>query len=306
MSVKYDEKLAENYWSHRLNKTKDKMKVVLSYNEPEYVNNAYAVWEMNTIAQDIMKNTDNLSTILDIGSGWGRVSLFFAEKGFKVEALDISQEMLEHLKKEKEEMEAKTKKKLNVTIRHGSCEKLPFEDSSIDVVLMLGLLEHLPLEIRKNAIKEVYRVLKINGRAYFVFNNSESSFLQKVERYEMKKQDDSGYFVGLMNLGDMLGFLSNVGFAPFSLSSNYHQSLARHYLLDGCNNEKISENIMSKASLMDIFHSVDNKKIVDQYIFVAIKRKLVDMTDPMGFIINTAEEIKKMQDFMINSTKMFM
>ncbi|MFI5279930.1 MAG: class I SAM-dependent methyltransferase [Gemmatimonadales bacterium] len=51
----------------------------------------------------------------------------------------------------------------DVEIAHGSADALPFPDASVDVVLCLEVLEHVPAELRAAAVREMRRVLRPGG-----------------------------------------------------------------------------------------------------------------------------------------------
>lgn len=51
----------------------------------------------------------------------------------------------------------------NTIFVQGSTLQLPFDDESFDMVTMWLVLEHLPAGTERNALSEIYRVLKKNG-----------------------------------------------------------------------------------------------------------------------------------------------
>lgn len=53
--------------------------------------------------------------------------------------------------------------KLQVTLDHGFATKLPYKDTSFDHVFTSLVLHHLTTESKKQALKEMYRVLKSGG-----------------------------------------------------------------------------------------------------------------------------------------------
>ncbi len=89
--------------------------------------------------------------ILDVGAGTGRVSLPLALAGAQVTALDVSEKILEVLKR-------KNKKIATVV---GEAENLPFENESFDIVTAAFLVVHL--KDPKIFFDEVYKVLKPDG-----------------------------------------------------------------------------------------------------------------------------------------------
>jgi ubiquinone/menaquinone biosynthesis C-methylase UbiE len=96
-------------------------------------------------------------TILDAGCGNGAHSVRLAQRGFKVTAVDFSDEALklcnENLKIHN--LDSKVK------VRKASLLELDFKDDSFDNVLCWGVLMHIP-EI-KVALNELCRVIKPGG-----------------------------------------------------------------------------------------------------------------------------------------------
>ncbi len=54
----------------------------------------------------------------------------------------------------------------NVSFMFAGSESIPLEDNSIDVVIMLKSLHHVPVELMDTALVETHRVLKPGGLAY--------------------------------------------------------------------------------------------------------------------------------------------
>jgi ubiquinone/menaquinone biosynthesis C-methylase UbiE len=88
--------------------------------------------------------------ILEIGAGISEFLPIFAPDN-KLTALDISKVLL-----------SQNKVKANLVV--GDAEKLPFADSSFDFVYLVGVLHHL--ENQRQALLEIKRVLKINGKVF--------------------------------------------------------------------------------------------------------------------------------------------
>ncbi|MHB0976434.1 MAG: class I SAM-dependent methyltransferase [Candidatus Aquicultorales bacterium] len=94
--------------------------------------------------------------VLDLPCGTGRLSILFAEEGYRVTAGDISRAMLDIA-------EAKTasfdiSERLDFQVM--DAERLPFPDERFDAVVSLRLLGHVPPRIRMNMLKEFGRVSK--------------------------------------------------------------------------------------------------------------------------------------------------
>jgi SAM-dependent methyltransferase len=106
-------------------------------------------------------------SVLDIGCGRGRHSLFLAEMGFDVTATDISPEGIEQLKKEAK------KRKLDNKIRTlvGDMLELPFENNSFDCALGFYSIFHTDYAGLKKVIGKITDMLKESGQLYITFNS---------------------------------------------------------------------------------------------------------------------------------------
>lgn len=95
--------------------------------------------------------------VLDIGCGTGRIIQMLREKGAEIVALDISEEMVNTVRRKFPDLECVV----------GDSDELPFKDESFDLVLGLFWIVHLG-NLRAS-FDEVYRVLKKGGR--FILSN---------------------------------------------------------------------------------------------------------------------------------------
>ena len=96
--------------------------------------------------------------ILEVGAGTGAYSLYYANKGYKVNAIEFVEHNLNVLK-------SKITDNMDIVAEQGDAVNLSrFEDNTFDVTLVLGPLYHLykDNEINK-AISEAIRVTKKNG-----------------------------------------------------------------------------------------------------------------------------------------------
>ncbi|MCR4324827.1 MAG: class I SAM-dependent methyltransferase [Candidatus Curtissbacteria bacterium] len=99
--------------------------------------------------------------VLDLGCGFGETAVYWATKGAKVDAIDISSESIELAKK----LATKYKVSKNCNFKQMAAEDLKFKDNYFDYVFGNGVLHHVQL---MEAGKEIKRVLKKGGRAAFV------------------------------------------------------------------------------------------------------------------------------------------
>jgi ubiquinone/menaquinone biosynthesis C-methylase UbiE len=94
--------------------------------------------------------------VLDAACGTGRYALKLAEAGARVAAADASEEMLAHARRKAAE------RQLDLDLRLGDLQQLPFRDESFDLVVCALALCHVP-DLRP-AAQEFARVLRPGGR----------------------------------------------------------------------------------------------------------------------------------------------
>jgi ubiquinone/menaquinone biosynthesis C-methylase UbiE len=98
--------------------------------------------------------------VLDLGSGGG-LDAFVAARRVgptgRVIGVDVTLEMVKRAN-----ANAKKAKLENVEFKRAPIERLPLDDSSVDVAISNCVMNHCPDKAR--AFKEVHRVLKVGGR----------------------------------------------------------------------------------------------------------------------------------------------
>lgn len=93
----------------------------------------------------------NAASVLELGCGPGRDSLFFKEQGIEETCIDISPSMIELCKE----------KGLNAHVM--SFDSLDFEDHSFDAIWALNTLLHVPKANLPYVLEEIQRTLKPGG-----------------------------------------------------------------------------------------------------------------------------------------------
>ena len=111
--------------------------------------------------------------ILEIGAGTGRYSHALAQKGFRVDAVELIEHNIERFR-------ANTLPGENVTITQGNAKNLSsFQDNTYDITLLLGPMYHLFTEEEKLlALSEAIRVTKRGGIVYVAYCGNDATILQ--------------------------------------------------------------------------------------------------------------------------------
>lgn len=130
------------------------------------------------------------SKVLDVGCGWGTITIPLARIAGHVDAVDATIERVKFV-----EMRAEDNQLSNVTAAVASATALPFPDSCFDLVVFNGVLEWLgaidtkksPYDIQMRALQEAYRVLKPGGLVYVGIENRFSL------RYFLGEPDDHSF-----------------------------------------------------------------------------------------------------------------
>jgi len=100
--------------------------------------------------------------LLDLGSGMGRNSFYFAERGANVAGLEISKTAIDIAQKNL--AETMSSRVLDIRyVKQSIGEKFPFENESFDIVLDIISSNSLSEYEREVYLAETYRVLKSEG-----------------------------------------------------------------------------------------------------------------------------------------------
>jgi demethylmenaquinone methyltransferase/2-methoxy-6-polyprenyl-1,4-benzoquinol methylase/phosphoethanolamine N-methyltransferase len=99
-------------------------------------------------------------TVLDVGCGSGNLTLTakrYAGAAGSVYGIDASPEMIDVARKKAKQMS------VNVVFEVRLIKKLPFAETTFDVVISRLVVHHLPDELKRQAFAEIFRVLKPGG-----------------------------------------------------------------------------------------------------------------------------------------------
>jgi ubiquinone/menaquinone biosynthesis C-methylase UbiE len=97
-------------------------------------------------------NISSHGVVVDLGCGSGAFTDILSRKGICAFGLDLSQGLLE----------VGNKRYSGTQFVAGDVEHLPFEDESLDFVLLSGIIHHLPNPFK--CAQEVHRILKPGGQ----------------------------------------------------------------------------------------------------------------------------------------------
>ena len=139
---------------------------------------------------------NNINTIIELGAGLGRDSIYFSINNLSVTSLDYSQSGINIINKKINKDKLKNIKTKVFDIR----QKLPFEDNSID-----GCFSHmlycmaLSNQNLFNLNREIYRILKPDGlNIYTVRNEHDGDYKNGIHRGEDMYEND-GFIVHFFN-----------------------------------------------------------------------------------------------------------
>ena len=139
---------------------------------------------------------NNINTIIELGAGLGRDSIYFSINNLSVTSLDYSQSGINIINKKINKDKLKNIKTKVFDIR----QKLPFEDNSID-----GCFSHmlycmaLSNQNLLNLNKEICRILKPDGlNIYTVRNEHDGDYKNGIHRGEDMYEND-GFIVHFFN-----------------------------------------------------------------------------------------------------------
>ena len=139
---------------------------------------------------------NNINTIIELGAGLGRDSIYFSKNNLSVTSLDYSQSGINIINRKINKDKLKNIKTKVFDIR----QKLPFEDNSID-----GCFSHmlycmaLSNQNLFNLNKEICRILKPDGlNIYTVRNEHDGDYKNGIHRGEDMYEND-GFIVHFFN-----------------------------------------------------------------------------------------------------------
>lgn len=110
--------------------------------------------------------------VMDLGCGTGLpVAKFFADRGYEVLGIDLSDKMIELARKNVP----------NATFSIKNIMQLDFNENHFDMIVSFYCLFHLKKEKQKEAFHKIIRWLKIDGYSYFTLATKEYTGMDNFE-----------------------------------------------------------------------------------------------------------------------------
>lgn len=106
----------------------------------------------------------DMNRCLDLGCGIGRHVIYLDDMKFEAYGIDLSEEAVKFAKKWCDSLD-KCELKDRFTV--GSITHMPYKDNFFDFVVSHGVLDSMNFDIAREAILEMYRVMKKDGMIYF-------------------------------------------------------------------------------------------------------------------------------------------
>ncbi len=101
--------------------------------------------------------TETPGKALELGCGPGRNAIYFAEKGYAVDAVDLSEQSLQWA------IERTKERNLKINFIHNNIFDIQFKDGSYDVIYDSGCFHHIAPHRRMSYIDLVQKALKPGG-----------------------------------------------------------------------------------------------------------------------------------------------
>ena len=116
---------------------------------------------------------------LDLGCGNAKDSLFLAQRGFSVHAIDIDSKIIKNLKQEPK------KEKLKINIIKADIRKFPIKENTYDLILAINSLIFMKKSELQKIITKIKKGVKNNGIVIISgFTTKDSSYLKLKKRYQ--------------------------------------------------------------------------------------------------------------------------
>lgn len=143
------------------------------YDEDNRLCSRYGMVEFLTTMRYVEKYLRPGMRVLEIGAATGRYSHALAQRGYRVDAVELVEHNIEIFRQ-------KTKPGESVTVCQGDARDLGFiEDDTYDITLLLGPMYHLfTQEDQHRALSEAIRVTKKGGVIFAAYCGNDATIVQ--------------------------------------------------------------------------------------------------------------------------------
>lgn len=133
-------------------------------------------WQEREQFLTLLQRRESRASLLEIGAGPGRDSLYFHQHGLDVTSIDLSEEMVRLCRQ----------KGLRAQVM--DFHRLEFPDESFDAVFALNCLLHVPKAKLDGVLQEIRRVLRPGGLFFCgVYGGEETEGIWQQDSYEPKR-----------------------------------------------------------------------------------------------------------------------
>lgn len=262
-----------------------------------------------------MRDLENSPTILYVGVGGGMELLqfaYFSRRKGGVIGLDVVDEMIEASRQNFKLAEAENDWFSSdfVDLRHGDALNLPLEDNSVDVAAQNCLFNIFKQDELKQALSEMYRVLKPHGRLIMsdpICDQGMPEHLKEDEELRAK------CLSGALPLWDYIDMITEIGFGTVEVRAR------RPYRVLSPNKYDVEENIhiesVEVAAIKDpmpedgpcVFTGKTAVYFGDQEVFDDEKGHIMMPNQPISVCDKTAGDLKDLNrdDLVISDSTWF-
>ncbi|MGN7456022.1 methyltransferase domain-containing protein [Paenibacillus pasadenensis] len=183
------------------------------FNRPEQISHyTHEFIEGPTVAEQYLLNSlPDGSSVLDVGCGTGRISVYLAERGYRVKGIDVSEGLLSVAR------EISKKRNLDIDFLNLEGIKLPYQDEEFDTLIGFKILCYIPTrELRNENLKEFYRVLKQGGTCIITQNIVPDEYIDDAKDEHYLSSPASEF--GILERGD--NFPSGNGYVRWFTESD--------------------------------------------------------------------------------------
>lgn len=209
--------------------------------------------------------------ILDIGAGTGAYSIYYAEKGYDVTAVEPVKRNVDIIKSKV------ITNKMKIDIQQGNALNMEsLDDESFDIILCLGPLYHLSNDIDKlKCIEETKRVCKKNGKIFYSYLSNDMVFITESILYNKNYLGSPKYVYESFKLMDgSYCFMTVEHMKHLMELSNLKE--VKHFAADGLS-ELLRENIIA-------FDDQQFKEWFRFHLYTCEKKEMIGYSSHIVFI----------------------